>query len=123
MKKVFIPVHLGAHWCLAIINMDNRNILYYDSVGTTNRNCTKCLRKYLRDEASTKSVKLNLDEWEDKFLGAPQQTNGYDCGMFMLCYADRASLDLPVDFSQQHMAAMREQLLARILSAASQESQ
>ena len=31
--KVIIPVHLGNHWCLAVINFRKKRFEYYDSLG------------------------------------------------------------------------------------------
>ena len=34
---VFIPVHLGMHWCLAVIDIPRKAIDYYDSMGGNNK--------------------------------------------------------------------------------------
>jgi len=31
-KYVLIPIHLGQHWCCAVINFHRRRIEYYDSL-------------------------------------------------------------------------------------------
>ena len=33
---VFIPVHLGMHWCLAVLDVQRKAIEYYDSMGGNN---------------------------------------------------------------------------------------
>lgn len=43
MDKVVVPVHMGNHWCLAIINFKQKRIEYYDSLGSNNNNCLKVL--------------------------------------------------------------------------------
>ncbi|XP_053402900.1 sentrin-specific protease 1-like [Mercenaria mercenaria] len=35
---ILIPVHLGKHWCLAVINFKKKDIQYYDSLGGINQN-------------------------------------------------------------------------------------
>jgi Ulp1 family protease len=36
LHKVFIPVHVhGNHWCLAVINLEDKRFEYYDSVQVT----------------------------------------------------------------------------------------
>lgn len=37
--KVLLPVHLGVHWCLAVINIKERRTEYYDSLGGSNDTC------------------------------------------------------------------------------------
>jgi sentrin-specific protease 1 len=39
MDKLLFPVHLGNHWCLAIINVKNKRLEYYDSLGGGNEEC------------------------------------------------------------------------------------
>jgi sentrin-specific protease 1 len=39
MEKVIVPVHLGNHWCLAVINFKEKRFEYYDSMGGKNYEC------------------------------------------------------------------------------------
>jgi sentrin-specific protease 1 len=39
LDKIIVPVHLGTHWCLAVINMRKKRVEYYDSLGGTNSFC------------------------------------------------------------------------------------
>lgn len=39
LDYVFVPVHLGVHWCLAAINFKKRRTEYYDSLGGENQEC------------------------------------------------------------------------------------
>ena len=39
--KVIIPVHLGNHWCMAIINFKDKRLEYYDSLGGGDGGCLK----------------------------------------------------------------------------------
>ena len=38
---LIIPVHLGMHWCLAVIDIDRQAITYYDSMGGNNKVTTR----------------------------------------------------------------------------------
>ena len=33
---VFVPVYLGTHWCLGVVDMETKEIKYYDSMGGNN---------------------------------------------------------------------------------------
>lgn len=33
--KLIIPVHLGCHWTCAVINLRDRGICYFDSLGVS----------------------------------------------------------------------------------------
>lgn len=38
---MIIPVHLGNHWVLSVINFKKKRFEYYDSLHGTNRKCLK----------------------------------------------------------------------------------
>lgn len=54
LDLVLLPVHLGMHWCMACIDMRQRKIVYYDSLGGCNDPCLKLLADYLVQEAGEK---------------------------------------------------------------------
>ena len=39
LDKVLGPIHLGNHWCLAVINFQDKRFEYYDSLGGENKKC------------------------------------------------------------------------------------
>lgn len=41
---ILIPVHLGLHWTLAVIDISSREIRYYDSMNGHNNECLKLLK-------------------------------------------------------------------------------
>ena len=50
LDLIFVPVHLGDHWCLAVVDMLNKTMLYYDSYGSQNQACMDTLVQYLEKE-------------------------------------------------------------------------
>ncbi len=44
---VLVPVHLGMHWCLAVIDFKGRAVRYYDSMGGGPGRCIRWLGGYL----------------------------------------------------------------------------
>ena len=44
MDLIMIPIHLGMHWCLAVIDVRAKSITYYDSLLGDNHQCTNALR-------------------------------------------------------------------------------
>jgi Ulp1 family protease len=127
LDKVFIPVHLGNHWCLAIINFAARRFEYYDSFGHDNEPCLSRLRRYVTDEHQDKKKEplAGLDEWTDLVpKNIPRQTNGYDCGVFMLEFArhamlrvDNASADSQFPFAQRDMLDIRNRIALELIEA------
>jgi sentrin-specific protease 1 len=41
---VLVPLHLGLHWTLAVIDFNCREVRYYDSMNGNNGECLKALR-------------------------------------------------------------------------------
>ncbi|XP_043286871.1 sentrin-specific protease 1-like [Venturia canescens] len=53
-EKVMVPIHLGHHWCLAVIDLKKKTISYYDSLGGENPQYLENLFQYLILEAGEK---------------------------------------------------------------------
>ncbi|XP_001605290.1 sentrin-specific protease 8 [Nasonia vitripennis] len=72
----------GSHWSLMVFSKTERTCFYFDSSYGLNtsvaRDFSKGVMSYLLDKGTGQFVEVNC----------PQQENGYDCGLFVLCYAD-----------------------------------
>lgn len=53
---MMVPVHLGVHWCLSLVDFRNKKINYLDSMGGRNQACLDALLQYLRDEHQDKKA-------------------------------------------------------------------
>jgi len=118
LDKVLIPVHQGKHWCLAVINLSNKRMEYYDSMGGKNDTCVETLRKYIVDEyIAKKKESYELSDWQDYTPGSrvPQQNNGFDCGVFMCKYADYSAQNKNFTFNQSDMPFCRRRMILEIL--------
>jgi hypothetical protein len=49
-ELVFVPVHLGEHWCLVLIDFEQKKVCYYDSLGAANLDCLSRNCLYLEAE-------------------------------------------------------------------------
>ncbi|XP_063964493.1 sentrin-specific protease 1-like [Lytechinus pictus] len=114
---LLVPVHLGMHWCLAVIDFRNKTIIFYDSMGSHNQQCLDALRDYIVSEhADKKKQEYSLDGWSYySEKGIPQQLNGSDCGMFACKYAEYISRDAPITFTQHDMPYFRRRMVWEIL--------
>ncbi|KAL8929477.1 MAG: hypothetical protein Q9208_001146 [Pyrenodesmia sp. 3 TL-2023] len=64
-------------------------ILTFDSLGATHSATTRVLKQYLHEEANDKRGQMEFDEKELQGVTAkeiPQQSNWYDCGLYILGY-------------------------------------
>ncbi|XP_043271898.1 sentrin-specific protease 1-like [Venturia canescens] len=110
--KVIVPIHLGHHWCLAVINFGNKTIKYYDSLGGENRQYLEELLQYLMLEASKKGQRdFNKEEWKLVIKkNIPRQLNTYDCGVFICMFARYEAEGKRVDFDQRDMSQLRRKI-------------
>ncbi|KAK3758616.1 hypothetical protein RRG08_019526 [Elysia crispata] len=115
---ILIPVHLGMHWCLCVVDMAKKIITYYDSMGAENNQCLQAVLNYINDESiAKKQTPIKRSEWtlvnaEDN----PQQMNGSDCGMFMCKYAEYITRQKDLSFTQEDMPYFRKRMVYEIMS-------
>ncbi|KAI3459268.1 hypothetical protein Pfo_015931 [Paulownia fortunei] len=116
-EKIFVPIHKEIHWCLAIINKKDKKFQYLDSLKGVDNQVLNVLARYYVDEVKDKSGKyINVSSWEEEFVtNLPEQENGFDCGMFMIKYADFYSRDIGLCFNQGHMPYFRRRTAKEIL--------
>ncbi|NWX93428.1 SENP1 protease, partial [Nothoprocta pentlandii] len=116
---LLVPIHLGVHWCLAVVDFRKKSITYYDSMGGINSEACRILLQYLKQESLDKKRKeFDANGWSllsKKSQEIPQQMNGSDCGMFACKYADCITKDKPINFTQQHMPYFRKRMAWEIL--------
>lgn len=41
--QIFVPVHRNVHWCLVVINMKDKTLQYFDSLGGLGHDVLKVL--------------------------------------------------------------------------------
>ncbi|KNC76556.1 hypothetical protein SARC_10951, partial [Sphaeroforma arctica JP610] len=115
---VVVPVHLGNHWCAAVINVKEKRFEYYDSLGGRNTAVLKTLRDYLQEEHISKTGQpLDFSEWTDYTPGTmcPQQNNCSDCGVFLCQFSEYRSRGADLTFSQADMPYFRRRIVHEIL--------
>ena len=114
---VLIPIHLGMHWSLAVVDFINKQLRYYDSLGGQNHSCLTRVRRYLVSEAAAKDKQqTDVSKWMDCTLtDIPQQHNGSDCGPFTCMYARFIASESPFTFTQQDMPTIRSHIICELL--------
>ncbi|XP_015190659.1 PREDICTED: sentrin-specific protease 1-like [Polistes dominula] len=114
---IVVPIHLGIHWCMSIIDFRDKSICYYDSMGSSNPKCLSALRQYLEEESMDKKKKsFDTSDW--KLISAkniPQQMNGSDCGVFSCMFAEYICANRKITFTQEDMPYFRNKMAYEIL--------
>ncbi|KAJ8669082.1 hypothetical protein QAD02_000341 [Eretmocerus hayati] len=90
MDYIFFPVNDcssresagGSHWTLMVFSKPERTCFYFDSSSSSNTaaeaDFSKGIMSYLLENGNGQFVEVKC----------PQQKNGYDCGLFVLCFTD-----------------------------------
>lgn len=114
-----VPVHVGnVHWCMSVINIKEKTIKYYDSMGHPNWPVIDALEQYLKDESLDKrQIHLDTSDWAKECVrDCPKQHNGSDCGVFSCMFAEFICRDSKISFDQQHMPYFRRKMVCEIAS-------
>lgn len=112
-KYILIPVHLPAHWVFVLVDIKNRGIEYYDSLGGYNQDIIRNITSYLIKEQERK---LNYSKLYFTYKHkTPLQENLYDCGVFVCMFA-RYRIEGSKDFYGCKMRHFRLKILHEILS-------
>nr|XP_040055283.1 sentrin-specific protease 2 isoform X2 [Gasterosteus aculeatus aculeatus] len=117
---VLVPLHLGVHWAMAVIDFKSKTVKSYDSMGQRHDDVCSLLLLYLKEEHKVKKGReLDSPKWTVGSLRAteiPQQRNGSDCGVFVCKYADYIAKGRPLSFKQCHMPVFRKLMIWEILN-------
>jgi hypothetical protein len=81
VERLFIPIHLGSHWALAILRPAERQVWAYDSMNSpsTLDGVLALVRQYLQGELGTH---WQPEEWRFERGESGTQTNMNDCGVY-----------------------------------------
>ncbi|KAK3922222.1 Sentrin-specific protease 2 [Frankliniella fusca] len=108
-KYCLIPIHYNDHWSLIIIHVNMRIIEYFDSLRIGNKACFQIVTDFIRK--TTKQEIWICHCIEDR----PIQENGYDCGMFVLAYAEQFTRPVkPIRISEDDINQLRVQVAYEI---------
>lgn len=117
---ILVPLHLGVHWALAIIDLKAKTVKAFDSMGQRHDDICNLLLNYLQEEHKVKKGReLDVSKWTVCSLRPseiPQQKNGSDCGVFACKYADYIAKDRALTFRQCHMPLFRKLMIWEILN-------
>ncbi|KAM7403310.1 hypothetical protein PAMA_003980 [Pampus argenteus] len=117
---ILVPLHLGVHWAMAVIDFKSKTVKSYDSMGQRHDDICSLLLLYLKEEHKAKKGReLDSAKWTIGSMRAteiPQQRNGSDCGVFACKYADYIAKGRPFTFKQCHMPLFRKLMIWEILN-------
>ena len=115
VNRLFFPCHSNNHWTLAVVYVDERVIMHYDSLGGESHEFYPRLIQWLRDYAGI----LDIKPWDFPVIVAktPQQQNEFDCGVVMLMAAEYIlhGWDLNFSTSKDQIVSFRYHIAISLL--------
>ena len=105
VKIAFIPINLGIHWVLGVAYKEEKKISFYDSLGDGRE---EEYMETIRDHFNKGEEK----EWKIEVSECPQQTNGFDCGVFILKIVESIVKGTPLKYvHQKYMQYYRAKMI------------
>ncbi|KAJ9594545.1 hypothetical protein L9F63_027471 [Diploptera punctata] len=104
---------MGAHWCVAVADVREKTLKYYDSLEAAIDKCLKILMKYLTDERVARKVPVHVWKTENA-QNLPQQMNGSDCGVLSCMYAEFICRNADFTFAQKDIPYFRHKMIYEI---------
>jgi Ulp1 family protease len=118
--RLIFPIHLGAHWTCAMVDVKGQRVVYLDSLAGVHDDHgvpEALLEWYKLDRFVQKQEDLPLGEWEierwDK-TQCLQQEDGDDCGVFVAKYCECLGRGDEMSFSQDHIGTLRKRVVVEI---------
>lgn len=111
-QYIVIPICEGCHWYLVIICRPDAltpegptpkpapQIITLDPLGMSRKRACQTLLDYLKREAQERKMRTIRSPEFIHAKGIPRQSNGYDCGVFMLAYIENF-LENPHKFQEE----------------------
>ncbi|KAI9027660.1 hypothetical protein CLU79DRAFT_697775 [Phycomyces nitens] len=113
---VLAPINQSLHWTLGVIDIRNKEVCVYDSLGGSHQRTLKILLDYVEQEhLDKKKTPIDISEWKMSApKDIPHQKNMSDCGVFICMFAERLSRNHEMDFSQKDMSLIRRRMVLDI---------
>ena len=105
--------------CLAVMNFKHKRLEFYDSMRGPGARHLNNLARYLHDESNHKRhIPCNVRDWE-RYVpqDIPVQANGYDCGVFVIKYAEKLCMGQHLTFTQADLPRFRREVVLALLDA------
>ncbi|RLV85231.1 Ubiquitin-like-specific protease 1 [Meyerozyma sp. JA9] len=115
---ILVPINImGTHWALAVVDNRNKQFQYFDSLSSHgNPQALQLLRQYMSAEAEKQKSPIDYSTFKiSPSEKAPQQSNGYDCGVFMCTCAKFLAKGYRLTYGQRDMKVIRRRMAYEII--------
>lgn len=123
VRYILLPACHSSHWTLFVVDLEDRVVHYFDSLFSSTKEqvarsyCTSVIEWMKR--VHTQGNRPWTADWNTMIhKSIPQQHNVWDCGVFVLAYANHLAfkgLSISSDsFSQSDLPSFRQQLTRQL---------
>jgi sentrin-specific protease 1 len=122
LNEIFVPINIhNVHWTLIFIDMLNHEIQYYDPMPGNDEDNNIFLQatlQWLVDEAKITSTAFDTSKWRlMEMKNGPKQSNGYDCGMYLIMTANCLTEKIPLSLlTSENITYLRDYVWFKIMS-------
>jgi Ulp1 family protease len=121
-RLIFLPTlqQSTAHWTLTVVDCQQKRLFHYDSFGGAGMKDMRLVRQFLtfvkKNDDNHSQVAVETFQCTLRRKNIPLQRNDYDCGVFLLSYAECVARDMPFDFLEVQMKVRLSQIVHTLLS-------
>jgi len=112
VDSVFVPICSGNHWTIGVVRPVAKTIEYFDSMGGRPPIFFKKMREWLGFQIGKQYVE---GDWTEPRTACAEQTNGYDCGVFVCTNAFCVALGLNTECYEERDMALQRRNIAAVL--------
>ena len=116
---LFFPLHVNeSHWAFVYADTKTYTLYYMDSMFNplSRTNALKMVQTYLFLETARLQGEKEARYFKIRLVpDVPQQTNGYDCGVFLCQYAESISRRMHPSFTQDDMPSLCRNMVWEIM--------
>ncbi|RKF57598.1 putative ulp1 protease family protein [Golovinomyces cichoracearum] len=114
VDTVFVPICSGSHWTLGVVRPIAKTIEYFDSMGGSPSTFIHNIQEWLKHQLG---AAYSPKEWSTPKTNCVNQTNGYDCGVFVCTNAFCVAVGLETScYQESDMTQQRKNIAAILLN-------
>lgn len=109
---LFVPLNTNGHWILVILDFRKKEVRVFNSLKSNHVELAGRVYKYFRRQYfNLFGAKLEMSFHHER---APQQPNGFDCGVYVCQFMKYLSLGVPFNFNMLDMSVFRTEMVTEL---------
>jgi sentrin-specific protease 1 len=114
-KKIFIPILENSHWMLVVVDLEANNIILYDSFAATHNHILQSINLFLQEKYRALNPAYSISFTLVHAQNLPRQQNYFDCGVYLLKFAQFIFQKRFFKFSDIDMPRYRQKIVLSII--------